>query len=222
MVSQYLLIDTNKIYCQDALEFSRTLPDKSVKLVLTDPPYNVHKNYGSYKDNLSNKAYLAWCKELVDEWKRISENKIVIVLGSVLLKSWWDLVPDAKLIIVKMGAFSRNKKYNIHLQFHSILTTVSSNQIMTDLWEDIRWPGEGYFFNEERYGHPAMTPLKLMKRCINIFSKEGDLVYEPFLGCGTTAVAATELKRKWIATEINAGYIKTAETRLHKANRGIY
>ncbi len=221
-MTQQLLIDTNKIYCQDALEFALTLSDKSVKLVLTDPPYNVNKNYGNYKDNLSKRAYLDWCKELVEEWKRISENKIVVILGSVLLKSWWDLIPNAKLIIVEHRAFSRNKKYNIHLQFHPILTTVSSNQIITDLWKDIRWPGEGYFFNEKRYGHPAMTPLKLMKRCISVFSQEGDLVYEPFLGCGTTAVAATELKRKWIATEINAGYMKIAENRLFKINRGVY
>jgi len=217
-----LQININQIYNQDALEFSRSLPDKSVDLVITDPPYNVKKNYGKYKDNLSQKKYQEWIKELIDEWKRISGNKMVIILGSILLKDWWDCLPDAKLIIVKMGAFSQNKKYNIHLQFHPVLITVKSNKIITDLWEDIRWPGEGYFFNEERYGHPAMTPLKLMKRCISIFSKDGDLIYDPFLGCGTTAVAATELKRQWIATEINTGYIKVAQNRADKAKRGVF
>ncbi|GAG67241.1 unnamed protein product, partial [marine sediment metagenome] len=43
---------------------------------------------------------------------------------------------------------------------------VKSNKWMPDLWDDIRWPGEGYFYNEPRFGHPAMTPLKLAKRCI--------------------------------------------------------
>lgn len=215
------LPEMNRVYQKDTLLFSSTLANKSINLVLTDPPYNVKKNYGVYKDNLPTEQYWKWCKELVDEWKRISDKKIVIVVGSKILREWWNLIPDAKLVIVKMGAISNNKEKNLHLQYHPVLTTVESNTKYYDLWNDIRWPGEGYFFNEERYGHPAMTPLKLMRRCVQFFSNENDIVYEPFCGVGTVPVACQLLNRRWLATELNPNYIETTNERIKKASRGI-
>ena len=206
----------NKIICGDCLEVMKEMPDKCVDLVLTDPPYNVQKDYGEYKDNLKKKEYLLLIEKITKEFQRISDNKVVIVLGSKgeILRGWWNNIPSAKLIIVRMGATSNNKIKNLGLQYHAVLTTVKSNQYMPDLWNDIRWPGEGYFFNEPRYGHPAMTPLKLAKRCIILFSQEGSIVFDPFMGSGTIARASKDLKSNFIGTEINPDYCKIAEERL--------
>lgn len=206
----------NKIICGDCLEVMKKMPDKCVDLILTDPPYNVQKDYGEYKDNLKPKAYLNLIHEITNEFKRISGNKMVIILGSKseILRAWWNDIPDAKLIIVRMGATSNNKIKNLGLQYHTVLTTIKSNKWMPDLWNDIRWPGEGYFFNEPRYGHPAMTPFKLAKRCIVLFSQESSIIFDPFMGSGTTARASKDLKNDFIGIEINADYCKIAEERL--------
>jgi len=206
----------NKIICGDCLEVMKEMPDKCVDLILTDPPYNVQKDYGEYKDNLKKKEYLLLIEKITKELQRISGNKMVIVLGSKsdILRGWWNNIPDAKLIIVKMGATSNNKIKNLGLQYHAVLTTIKSNKWMPDLWEDIRWPGEGYFFNEPRYGHPAMTPLKLAKRCIILFSHEKSIIFDPFMGSGTVARASKDLKSNFIGIEINPGYCKIAEERL--------
>lgn len=206
----------NKVICGDCLEVMKEMPDGCVDLILVDPPYNVKIDYGKYKDKLKPKEYLKLIGELTKEFKRISDNKMVIILGSKgeILRAWWNNIPDAKLIIVRMGATSNNKIKNLGLQYHAVLTTVKSSKWMPDLWDDIRWPGEGYFYNEPRYGHPAMTPLKLAKRCIILFSKESSIIFDPFMGSGTIARASKDLKNKFIGIEINPEYCKIAEERL--------
>jgi DNA modification methylase len=195
----------------------KSMPDKSVDAVITDPPWNVGKDYGTYKDNLSYSEYTELIKKLRGEWERIANNRVSIVLGSEILKQWWDEYSEAKIIIVKLGAIVLTRKNNMHLQWRAILSTCMSNDFATDLWEDIRWPGEGYFFNEPRYGHPAMTPLKLMKRLVNLFTQPGDTVFEPFMGSGTTGVACAQLGRNFIGCEIDPTYYAIAEKRIKQA-----
>ena len=57
--------------------------------------------------------------------------------------------------------------------------------------------------SSERLGYPTQKPLELLKRIIKVSSNEGDLVLDPFCGCGTTLHAAEELKRKWIGIDIS-------------------
>jgi len=72
------------------------------------------------------------------------------------------------------------------------------------------FPGE----NPKRVGHPVPFPLELPKRCIKLFSYVNDTVLDPFLGSGTTRVAASLLNRKCIGVEINKDYCETAKRRL--------
>jgi len=204
----------NKIICGDCLEVMEEMPDGCVDLIVTDPPWNVKKDYGIYKDNLSAKEYRDYIYQLKDLWQEKANGKVAVILGSEILKPWWDIFQDAKIIIVKLGAIVLTRKNNFHLQWKAVLTTCKSSEFSTDLWEDIRWPGEGYFFNEPRYGHPAMTPLKLMKRLIRLFSKEGDIICDPFNGVGTSTRATKDLKNNFIGIEINPDYCKIAEERL--------
>ncbi len=209
----------NKIVLNNCLDLMREIPDGSVDLIITDPPWNVGKDYGTYKDDLSKKEYQQLIRDLKSEWDRIANGRVAIVLGSEILKDWWDVYVDAKIIIVKLGAIVLTRKNNMHLQWKAVVTTCNSNKFTTDNWEDIRWPGEGYYFDEPRYGHPAMTPLKLMGRLINLFSNENDLIFDPYMGVGTTAVAAMLLKRRYIGCEIDAKYLDTARKRI--ANTGL-
>jgi len=181
--------------------------------LMTDPPYNVGKNYGVYKDNLSKQEYQSEIEWLTTKGKDAFNNQMVFILGSKNLLEWWRFIPDAKLVVVRMGATSDNHIKNLTLQFHPILTTVPSNIKMPDLWEDIRWPGEGYFFNEERYGHPAMTPEKLAYRLVNLFSLPRSIIVDPYLGSGTFARVAKLANRFCIGIEIEEKYCEIAAKR---------
>ena len=66
----------------------------------------------------------------------------------------------------------------------------------------------------KKIGHPAPFPVELAERFINLYSYEKDLILDPFIGSGTTALAASKLKRSYIGYEVNAEYCKLAEKRL--------
>jgi len=62
--------------------------------------------------------------------------------------------------------------------------------------------------------HPTQKPVKLLKHIIKIASNEGDVVFDPFMGVGSTGVAAIEVNRKFIGIEISENYFKTAKNRI--------
>jgi DNA modification methylase len=66
----------------------------------------------------------------------------------------------------------------------------------------------------KKIGHPAPFPVELAERFINLYSYEKDLILDPFIGSGTTALAASKLKRSYIGYEVNAEYCKLAEKRI--------
>jgi site-specific DNA-methyltransferase (adenine-specific) len=70
-------------------------------------------------------------------------------------------------------------------------------------------------FKKDKTLHPTQKPLELVKRIVKMFSNEGEIVLDPFLGSGTTMVACKELKRNCIGIEINPEYIQIAKTRLN-------
>jgi len=187
--------------------------------LITDPPYNFGVKYDSYNDKLKARDYQLLIKRFITRANLIAGGNVVLVLGSKILREWWNYIPQAKLIIVRMGAISNNRIKGLTLQYHPILTTVPSNTYMSDLWEDIRWPGEGYYFNEQRYGHPAMTPEKLARRLVSIFSEEGQIILDPFGGVGTIAVAAKLLNRHCKTFEISEKYCEIAAKR---CSQGVF
>lgn len=67
---------------------------------------------------------------------------------------------------------------------------------------------------ERSFGHPAMFPVELCKRLVEIYTAEGDVVIDPFMGSGSTIIAAKELNRKGIGVEINEDYVGLAKNRL--------
>ena len=76
--------------------------------------------------------------------------------------------------------------------------------------------------NNERIGYPTQKPLTLLERIIRASSNEGDLVLDPFCGCGTTAVAAHGLKRRWCGIDISAFPVELILSRLHDIRGQIY
>lgn len=136
----------NKIICGDCLEIMKGIPDKSIDLVLTDPP-------------------LGWRY-------RPSYENIVILSKSKDNYSFYD---DSK----------------------SCSNVIEINQ---------KIPQKG--------DHPTVKPVSLMRKLIEIHSKPNDIILDPFLGSGTTAVACKELGRRFIGIEINPDYCQIAQKRV--------
>jgi site-specific DNA-methyltransferase (adenine-specific) len=210
--------EVNKIYNLDALEALKKIPDKSIDLVFFDPPYNANKDYGVYKDNLPWEDYMVFMKKIITECSRISKRGIGIYLDWKHFKPYWHkLIPQAEpIIIYKRSSGFILSSLKIMQHHHVILTTAEALKPTKSLWDDIRVYGEGYLFREPTFGHPAQTSLKATKRFIENFSEENEIILDPFIGVGTTAIACKQLGRNFIGFELNPEYIKIAERRLEQ------
>lgn len=92
---------------------------------------------------------------------------------------------------------------------------LESGKFATNLWRIPSLKGN----NSEKCGHPSQKPLKLIERIVLSSSEPGDLVLDPFLGSGTTAVVARALKRDWIGIEREKGYVVMARGRLKRGGK---
>ncbi len=95
--------------------------------------------------------------------------------------------------------------------------TSGSKESDISRWEFMEWTNGLWTFNGERKrknGHPAPFPVELPLRCIKLFSFIGDTVLDPFMGSGSTLVAASQCNRKGIGIEIDDGYCRIAAGRI--------
>ena len=195
------------IYHGDCREILPSL--KAVDLVLTDPPYNCGKDYGTYKDNLSDDDYKIFMYEVANYCIKVGKNQAWIA-PRYKLGFFLSILPG-HLIVIKRGAEGPYRA-GWHDQFEIAIAIGKPSKAIRDLWEGIRLKGEGYFFTEETYGHPGYTPIDIMKKFASILSTK--TILDPFMGSGTTLVAAKELGRKAIGIEIEEKYCEIAVKRL--------
>ena len=90
---------------------------------------------------------------------------------------------------------------------------LEAGKLATNLWRIPSLKGN----NAEKCGHPTQKPLKLIERIVLSSSAPGDLVVDPFLGSGTTAVVAQQHGRRWLGIERDAAYVKLARQRVRQA-----
>jgi len=194
----------NKIICGDCIEIMKYIPDKSIDLILTDPPYNAGIEYDNYKDNLTDEEYKFFIYKFMKEFLRISKRTIIFVGIGNLFKY---PEPEMVLIWLKRNGYSRSG-YVIHNCYEPIVCYGKLKSIFTDVYD---YP---IVFQKDKIEHPTPKPLRLIEKLIVDFSKEGDVVLDPFVGSGTTAVAAKKLKRKYIGIDISEKYCEVAKKRL--------
>jgi len=85
-------------------------------------------------------------------------------------------------------------------------------ELLSDIWKDIH----RIKHKKDRDHHPCQLPTKLMKRIIELFSDKNDIIFDPFGGAGTTAIAAKLLHRKYVITELDEQYVKISERNIAK------
>lgn len=210
------MLERNKIYCGNCLELMKEIPDKSIDLVLADPPYNAQRLFAN--DNLTENAYTDFTNKWLSECARIIKGDIVIIIGVKYQKPivlwlfqnlnfcwefiWWKsngmLNGKATFAVYdKVLWFSQNEgKHKRH------------PDIPRDVWNIPVIPQANDF------GHPTPKSMKGIKNIVKLLSEEGDLILDPFLGSGTTAVACKSLNRDYIGIEISPEYCEIARRRL--------
>ena len=216
-MTPYYEIELGKLYHGDCLEIMPQL--EPVDLVLTDPPYNAGKDYGTYKDNLSEKEYLLFMSKVFKMMLAVSQNNIAVYMDSHRFKSFWDMLPAARPIFLHITANGFGNSQKIRQDHHVILTTAKSSNSTSSIWQGIRVLREGYFFREKKTGHPCQTTLAGMKKFLGFFSGGGDIILDPFSGSATTAIACECLNRRWIGIEIEEKWCKVAAKRIEQERK---
>ena len=113
------------------------------------------------------------------------------------------------------AAKSKGWKFN-----YEDMKKYSDGKQLRDVWEFPLCQGKERIKNDTgRAAHPNQKPMKLISRIVEMASEPGDLILDPFLGAGTTAVAANLLKRKWIGIENNPKYQEIAEKRIESEKK---
>lgn len=208
-----------KIHNVDCLPFMRSLPDKCVDLVLSDPPYNASNSNIGFNEKGYNTINEKWDKGFAPKDYAIEINRIakqrIVFCSYHLLADWINASGLPRQIIHWM-------KTN---PFPAIAKVYTPN-IEYMLW----WADSPYTFNKqesgqnilisniccgnEREAHPSQKPIEIIYKLLNVHSGEGQIVFDPFMGSGTTAVACERLGRKWFGCELEPKYVEIANKRI--------
>ena len=183
----------NKIIQGDCLEVMKQMPDKSVDLVLTDPPY-----------------------DFSEEMKRaIHQELLRVARGAIVFsppENQWLSADQYAFWVKPMSTKNTSKRYSRFVE-------------MIFFYGDLKWkPGRHWsqytnVFMDLVDGdteHPYEKPSSLIKRLLLNHSSKDDSILDPFLGSGTTAVAAKQLHRNSIGIEISSHYCQMARDRLRQ------
>ncbi|MHA1474248.1 MAG: DNA-methyltransferase [Promethearchaeota archaeon] len=222
------------------------IPDNSIHLVVTSPPYNVTKDYD---ENLTLKEYLALLSSVFTEiWRvLVPGGRIAINIANIGRKPYIPLHAYIINIMHKIGFYMRgeiiwNKGSSAGISCAWGSFSSASNPVLRDVHEYIlifskissklekgnkintiekkdfvEWSKSIWNFSAvsaKKIGHPAPFPVELPRRLIEFYSYEGDVILDPFIGSGTTAIASLELERHFIGYDISAEYVKLAKKRI--------
>lgn len=230
------MIELDKIHLGDCYELIKRLPDKSIDLVYTDIPYLFVKAGAGDSSvcrgirNTFNSG--SFNRELIDG---IDYGKLFPELVRVMKNIYIWCSKDQILDIMNYFTSIPNRKvrYNILVWCKTNPTPMCNGNLLPDLEYCLLFKEEGsQRYNDgienkskwyisaknkkdkDEYGHPTIKPLDLVERHLKLSTIEGQVVLDPFMGSGTTAVACKETGRHYIGFEINPEYHKIACDRL--------
>ena len=238
---------------QGSCENMKDIPNNSLHLMITSPPYNVSKEYDN---DLSLEEYLNLLKNCFAETYRVlvDGGRACVNMANIGRKPYIPLSDYISKIMIEIGFNMRgeiiwNKSAGAGISTAWGSFQSASNPILRDVHEYIlifskgnykrkrdknekefrkdniskeefiEWTKSVWTMNPEsakRIGHPAPFPEELPNRLIKLFSFTNDIVLDPFMGSGTTAIAAIKNNRNFVGYEINEEYINLANNRIEK------
>lgn len=225
-------MEINKIYNENCLETMSKMPDNFVDLTLTSPPYNtggksfsVGNFYKDYEDNLDENQYKNFIYKVVNELLRITNYYVVFnfqILSNnkntylQFLSDFRDKIKD--IAIWHKQAVAQINKGKMATGYEFIVILGKDDKM---IFEYNNFPDNNYVPNIKKWhkkesikGHGATMPIEMAQYFIEYFSKKGDIIFDPFMGTGTTAIAALKQDRKYLGSEITKEYIDISNKRI--------
>ena len=227
----------------DCLEVMKTIESNTISCIVTSPPYNkkgligkvkpgnqvwkkFNIDYDSYGDDLSESEYQEWMIDVLNEMYRIIKPD-----GSIFfnhkgrrhknkLHLPTDFISRSKLNVYQLIIWNRLSSPNIRKDVllpcteHIYWLTKSKPKVFKDNLPK-EFHSEVWSINPERNAnHPAPFPQRLVENCILLTTEENDLVLDPYLGSGTTAIVSKKLNRRFIGIEIDEKYMEMTKNLL--------
>lgn len=230
------LIDNCELYCSDYRELVKRIEDHSVDLVIADPPYSYEYNFkegngGSVNDLKKMDRSLMKLNELNSCNYNIEEfaNEMIRIMKGINIYIWCNKVQIPKYI--ELFVTKHKCKFEIIVWNKSDALPTYYNKYLTDCeyclyfhknvsvhpnnYEDAKTVYLGKINRQNKeFNHPTVKPLELTQRFIRNSSKENDLVFDPFMGSGTTGVACKNENRRFIGSEILQKHYETSIKRI--------
>jgi len=229
-------LELDKVYIADCVEFMKGMPAESVDLAFADPPYNLQKKYSTYRDNKTSHDYIAWCNLWLEQMARILKKTgslyvlnipkwavhHAVFLDRLLYRQNWIVwealsTPLGKLMPAHYALLFYTKQEHGHV-FNNQATVNYYDSCyrasciknrgkivahhVSDIWFDLHRIRHG----SKRDKHPCQLPLKLLERIVLTSTNTNSIVFDPFMGVGTTAVVAKILNRHFMGCEIDKKY----------------
>lgn len=236
----------NRVHQGDCLELMVELPVDSVDVIVTSPPYNIKnstgnglkngrggkwpnaeliKGYDAHDDAMPHEQYVEWQRACLAAMMRVLKPDGAIFYNHKwrvqdgLLQDRSDIVagfPVRQIIIwQRSGGINFNEGY--FLPTYEVIYLIAKSDFKLAPQANRR--GDVWTIPQEsKNPHPAAFPLELAQRCIE--STTGQVVLDPFIGSGTTAIAAELEERDWIGMELSQGYCQVANERIAAHRRG--
>ncbi|GAB4128621.1 MAG: site-specific DNA-methyltransferase [Sideroxydans sp.] len=252
------------IFHGNCLDLLSQIPDKSVQLVVTSPPYNIGK---AYESRLNLQTYYAQQKTVIEQCARVLtdqgsicwqvgnhvDNGAIIPLDSLLFPIFHELGFVMRNRIIWHFEHGLHCSRRLSGRYETIIWFTKNTKNYVFNLDPIRvpqkYPGKKYFKGPkagqyscnplgknpgdvwdipnvksnhvEKTEHPCQFPVELIERLVLSMSNEGDWILDPFLGVGSSIVAAVKHRRKGMGAEIMAKYVEIAQERTHAAMLGI-
>lgn len=218
----------NKIIHGDCLEVMRDIPDKSIDLVLTDPPYGIDFQSSRRVDKTQWKPKIANDKTPFTDWLD-DAYRIIKDNGSLLCFCRWDVQEKFRQAIELAG-------FNIKSQliWDKIIHGMGDLKASFAPQHEVLWfatKGDFCFPNmrpptilrfkrvdAEKLIHPNEKPIELIEYLISVTTKRNDVVADFFMGSGVIADASHRLERHYVGTELDIKYVEIARKRVEQAH----
>jgi DNA modification methylase len=254
------MIELNRIYNEDCLEGMKRIPDNTIDLTVTSPPYD---NLRTYNGNIAQWSFEKF-QDIAKELYRVTKQGGVVVwiVADATIKGSETGTSFRQALYFKecgfnietmiwektgCGCLGSNKFYGQNFEFMFIFTKgtpktanlicdrenkVKNGTVKVNSGLDKTGKGESRVIQRKPFGkrnniwridpqknseHPAPFPEQLAQDHITSWSNEGDIVLDPFMGSGTTAVACINTNRNYIGFELDKHYCDIANERVQKA-----
>lgn len=227
------MLEINKIHHWDCLELIKLLSDNSIDLIIADPPYDIKNTQAGGVSNLAKSMqkmnnelkdtglninlWIDWCKEVpriqekINCYIRCNKSQIPQYLN-YFISLWcsFDIICWRKTNAMPTfnNKYLSDKEYCLYFRKWGYCNPESYQDARTIYEQPINITDKNHFT------HPTIKPLNIIETLIRNSSKIWQLILDPFMWSGTTAIASINMKREYIWFELDEKYVKIANKRI--------